>query len=103
METWKCTQHTTLFMQVEVAMHISLPLVKNNHVFGDCSSGFTTSLSVLMREMAYTGDETIFYTNDVCNELFIIAKNTVKIIIVKDGQQTVCSPLPYVVRCMQLV
>lgn len=70
-------------------MHISLPLVKSNNVFGGCSSGFTASLSVLMREMAFTGDETIFHTNDVCSELFLIAKNTVKIMVVKDGQQTV--------------
>jgi hypothetical protein len=70
-------------------MHISLPLVKANNVFGQCSSGFTASLSVLMREIAFTGDETIFHTNDVSTELYIIAKNTVKIMVTKDGQQQV--------------
>lgn len=76
-------------MQVEVAMHISLPLIKSNNVFGACSSGFTASLSVLMREIAFSGDETIFHTNDVSSELYLIAKNTVKIMVMKDGQQTV--------------
>ena len=84
-------------VQVEVAMHISLPLIKSNNVFGGCSSGFTASLSVLMREMAFTGDETIFHTNDVSSELYLIAKNTVKIMVTKDGQQLVrftCCQIP---------
>ena len=88
-----CVSH----VQVEVAMHISLPLVKSNNVFGGCSSGFTASLSVLMREMAFTGDETIFHTNDVSSELYLIAKNTVKIMVTKDGQQSVrctCCQMP---------
>ena len=78
-------------------MHISLPLIKSNNVFGGCSSGFTASLSVLMREMAFTGDETIFHTNDVSSELYLIAKNTVKIMVTKDGQQLVrftCCQIP---------
>ena len=70
-------------------MHISLPLIKSNNVFGGCSSGFTASLSVLMREVAFTGDETIFHTNDVSSELYLIAKNTVKIVVQKDGAQSV--------------
>jgi D-arabinose 5-phosphate isomerase GutQ len=74
---------------VEVAMHICLPLVKSNNVFGQCSSGFTASLSVLMREASYSGEEVIFRTNDVCSELYLIAKSTVKIMVQKDGQQQV--------------
>jgi hypothetical protein len=71
-------------------MHICLPLVKNNNLFGQCSSGFTASLSVLMRETAFSDEETVFRTNDVCSELYLIAKNTVKIMVQKDGQPQVC-------------
>jgi CRP-like cAMP-binding protein len=74
-------------------MHISLPLIKSNHVFTGCSSGFTASLSVLMREVTFTCDETIFHTNDVCSELYLIAKNSVKILVNKNGQEVVRSTL----------
>jgi hypothetical protein len=86
---------------VEVAMHICLPLVKSNNVFGQCSSAFTAGLSVLMRETSFTGEETIFRTNDVCSELYLIAKNTVKIMVLKDGQQQVCITvcIPFLRAC----
>lgn len=79
-------------LRIEVAMHISLPLVKNSHVFGGCSASFAASLSVLMREMTFAGDETIFRTNDVCGEMYIIANNAVQILgTLVDGMSTVCA------------
>jgi hypothetical protein len=85
-------------------MHISLPLVKSNNVFGRCSSGFAASLSVLMREMSFTGDETIFRTNDVSSELYLIAKNTVKIMVTKGGEQQVCyGVFTYLFWCLFLL
>jgi hypothetical protein len=65
---------------VEVAMHVSLPLIKSTEIFGACSPGFMASLSVLMREVTFTLDEVIFNSNDVCSNLHIIATNSIKII-----------------------
>jgi hypothetical protein len=67
-------------LRVEVAMHTSLPLVKQSEVFSSCSSGFTASIAVLMRETVVASDEIIFRTNDVCNELYLIASSTISII-----------------------
>jgi hypothetical protein len=66
-------------LRVEVAMHISLPLVKSSEIFGACSSGFTTSLCVLMQEIALTGEETIFRAMEGCAELYIVATNNVNV------------------------
>lgn len=95
-------------LRVEVAMHISLPLVKSSEVFGACSSGFTTSLSVLMQEMTLTGEETIFRAMEGCAELYIIATNSVNIfskdpegfdkVLCRPGRplQTIGRPVQYV-------
>ena len=82
-------------LRVEVAVHISLPLVKQSEVFSHCSSGFTAAVAVLMREVTVAADEIIFRTNDVCNELYIIATGNVNIVNVgPDGQDTVREHLP---------
>lgn len=79
-------------LRVEVAMHISLPLVKSSEIFGACSSGFITSLSVLMHELTLTGDETVFRTNEACSELYIVASNSVNVFAKDvDGMDKVCA------------
>jgi CRP-like cAMP-binding protein len=76
-------------------MHISLPLIKSTEVFGACSSGFTASLSVLMREVTFTTDEVIFRASDVCSNLHIIATNFIKILTVThSGLEQVRATLP---------
>lgn len=67
-------------LRVEVAMQMSMPLLKGNRLFLNCSSGFTASLAVLLRETAFASDEYLFHTNDVCNELYLIASSTVNIL-----------------------
>lgn len=76
-------------LRIEVAMHTSLPLVKQNEVFAHTSSGFTASIAVLMREMTVASDETLFRTNDVCNELYIIATSAVNVITRGSGIEVV--------------
>jgi hypothetical protein len=91
-------------LRIEVAMHISLPLVKSSQLFRGCSASFAASLSVLMREITFAGDEILFRTNDVCRELYIIATSSVKILATAlDGQDTVrrslLSHLKYGLSC----
>ena len=78
--------------RVEVAMHISLPLVKANRLFSHCSSGFTANLSVLLRETSMASDEVLFRANEVCNELYLISSSSVNLLTIGiDGQETVSS------------
>jgi hypothetical protein len=67
-------------LRVEVAMHISLPLVKSSDIFSTCSNGFSTALSVLMQEVTLSEDETVFRANEACNELYIVAKHSVNVL-----------------------
>jgi hypothetical protein len=76
-------------LRIEVTMHTSLPLVKQTEVFSTCSSGFTASIAVLMRETVMAGDETLFRTNDVCNELYLIASGNLSIITRGQGVEVV--------------
>lgn len=78
-------------LRVEVAMHISLPLVKDSAIFKVCSSGFITALSVLMQEVRYMADETIFRAKEACNDLFLVASQSVNLMSqCDDGSETVC-------------
>ena len=54
-----------------------LPLLKGNGVFQSCSSGFLASVAIMLRETTFAADETLFCTNDVCSDLFIIASSTI--------------------------
>lgn len=77
-------------LRVEVAMHISLPLVKDSEVFKTCSTGFVTALSVLMQEVKYMADETIFRAKEACNDLFLVATQSVNLLTPQeDGSETV--------------
>jgi potassium channel len=77
-------------LRVEVAMHMSLPLLKSNKLFSACSSGFKASLAVVLREMAMSGDDIVFSTNDVCNDLYIVASGVVNILATsQDNHETV--------------
>eukprot|EP00892_Ulva_mutabilis_P004253 jgi/Ulvmu1/219/UM001_0223.1 len=67
-------------LRVEVAMHMSLPLIKAHHLFHNCSSGFMAGLSVQMRETVMASDEFLFRANAVCDELFLISSSTVDIL-----------------------
>ena len=84
MYTNKSAEHVTDLLssnlRVEVAMQMSLPLVKANKLFSSCSSGFTASLGSLLREVSMASDEVLFRANDVCNELFIVASSCVNIL-----------------------
>lgn len=78
-------------LRVEVAMHISLPLVKESEIFKVCSSGFITALSVLMQEVTYMADETVFRAKEACNDLFVIATQGINLLTPhEDGSEVVC-------------
>lgn len=80
-------------LRVEVAMHISLPLVKDSAVFKVCTSGFVTAVSVLMHEVHYMADETIFRAKESCNDLFLVANQAINLMSQrKDGSETVRFP-----------
>jgi hypothetical protein len=64
-------------LQVEVAMHVSLPLLKSNPLFSGCSSGFVASLAVVLKERTMAADELLFWSNDICAELYMIASGNV--------------------------
>lgn len=86
-----------LLQRVEVAMHISLPLVKSNKLFSRCSSGFTANLSVLLREISMMSDEVIFRANEVCNELYLISSSSVNLMSLgPDGMEMV----GYTIDCL---
>lgn len=74
-------------LQVEIAMLISLPLLRGNPLFTNCSSGFTTSLAVLLQEHKMSADEVLFRSNDVCAELYLIASGHVLISTAVAGHQ----------------
>lgn len=77
-------------LRIEVAMHMSLPLLKANPLFLNCSAGFTASLSAMLRELMFASDEYIFQTNDVCNDLYMIASSTVTVLTKQiDGSEKV--------------
>lgn len=77
-------------LRVEVAVHISLPLVKDSEIFKVCSSGFITALSVLMQEVTYMADETVFRAMEACNDLFVIASQGVNLLTPhEDGSEVV--------------
>lgn len=67
-------------LRVEVAMHMSLPLLKTSSLFHSCSSGFMAGLSVQMREAILASDELLFRANDVCDELYLISSSSIDII-----------------------
>lgn len=66
-------------LRVEVAMHMSLPLLKSNRLFLNCSSGFMAGLSVHMRETVMASDEVLFRKNAVCDEMYLISSSTINI------------------------
>lgn len=92
-------------LQREVAMHVSLHLIKGCDVFSQCSIGYTASLAVIMRcascpctrayavyrlafcsqprhqcrEKVVPSDEVIFMVNSACTELFIIGSGIVHV------------------------
>jgi hypothetical protein len=74
-------------LQVEVAMHISLPLLKSNPLFSGCSTGFTASLAVVLQEHTMAADEILFRSNDICSDLFLIASGNVAITTAVIGRQ----------------
>eukprot|EP00892_Ulva_mutabilis_P004198 jgi/Ulvmu1/214/UM001_0218.1 len=76
-------------LRIEVAMQMTLPLLKGNRLFNSCSAGFTASLSALLREMSFASDEYLFNTNDVCNDLYLVASSSVSILTKRDGDETV--------------
>lgn len=77
-------------LRVEVAMHISLPLVKESEVFRICSNGFVTALSVLMQEITFMVDETIFRAKEACNDLYLIATQGINLLTPQeDGSELV--------------
>lgn len=79
-------------LRIEVAMQMSLPLLKANPLFVNCTSGFTASLAALLREASFASDEYLFHTNDICNDLHIIASGSVTILQQEmDGSETVAS------------
>jgi hypothetical protein len=83
-------KNKVVLQRVEVAMHISLPLVKANRLFSRCSSGFTASLSVLLREISMASDDILFRANGICNELYFISSSSVNLINAGiDGEETV--------------
>lgn len=78
-------------LRVEVAMQMSLPLVKGNKLFSSCSPGFTASLGSMLREVTMASDEVLFRANDVCNELFIVASSCINMLTTDaDGEDKVC-------------
>jgi hypothetical protein len=68
-------------LRVEVAMQLSLPLLKANKLLSSCSTGFTANMSVLFREVSLASDEIIFRGNDICNDLYLIAISTVTLFL----------------------
>lgn len=77
-------------IRIEVAMQLSLGLLKGNPLFVQCSSGFTASLAALLREQIFASDEYIFHTNDVCNDLYVVASSTVHLLQKNlDGSESV--------------
>lgn len=87
---WHVVENNLSAAGVEVAMQMSLPLVKANKLFSSCSAGFTANLSVMLREVSMASDEVLFRANDVCNELFIIASGYINLLgPVSDGEDAV--------------
>lgn len=67
-------------LRVEVAMHMSLPLLKANSLFFNCSSGFLAGVAAQLRETALASDEYMFHANEVCDDLYLISSSSVDIL-----------------------
>lgn len=68
-------------LQVDVAMHISLPLLKGNYLFLRCSSAFTAAVAVLLKEATFAADEVLFRDSDVCSELYVVGAGHVNVYV----------------------
>ena len=81
-------------LQVEVAMHISLPLLKASYLFVRCSSGFTASLAVLLKEVTLAADSVLFQDNDICSDLYVVGSGHVNVVVRgPDARENVRLPL----------
>jgi hypothetical protein len=83
----KIVERLSSSLQVEIAMHISLPLLKANSLFAQCSSGFAASLAVLLHEHTMAADEVLFRNNDICSGMYLIASGHVHITTEPSGHQ----------------
>lgn len=88
-------EHLSSSLQVEVAMHLSLPLLKGNYLFTRCSSGFTAAIAVVLRETTLAADEVLFGDNDLCTDLFLVASGHVNVVTHSVvGKEQVRGPMP---------
>lgn len=83
MKTYSAQQIHNLLssnLRVDVAMHMSLPLLKGNRLFSPCSPGFLAGLSVQLREVVLASDEYLFHANEICDELYLISSSDIDIL-----------------------
>lgn len=67
-------------LRVEVALHMTLPLLKGHPILFHSSQGFLAGMSALLRELVLQSDEYLFHANDVCDNLYLIASSTIDIL-----------------------
>ncbi|XRB09682.1 potassium channel skor [Pycnococcus provasolii] len=66
-------------LQVQVARHVSRPLLRNVALFQGCSEVFLDALSVVLKETRFPPDTVLYYVNEVPRELHIVSSGSIEI------------------------
>ena len=66
-------------LQVQVARHVSRPLLRNVVLFEGCADVFLDALSVVMKETRFPPDTILFHLNEVPRELHIVSSGSIEL------------------------
>ena len=72
-------------LQVQVARHVSRPLLRGVALFQGCSEPFLDSLSVVLKETVFPPDTFLYHVNEVARELYIVSSGSVEIVVEIEG------------------
>jgi len=76
-------------LQVDLAKFISSEFLTNIEIFADCSENYLDAVCVLLREVSFVPEETLFTVGDVCKEIFFVLSGAVHEVEGKDGEHVV--------------
>ena len=76
-------------LRVDLAKFISSEFLTRIEIFVDCSEKYLDAVCVLLREVSFVPEETLFTAGDVCKEIFFVLSGTVHEVEGKDGEHVV--------------